>query len=177
MTKKFFYCEKCGSCRANDERDPRTEMPCPFCENAMVFKGSYDWSATAKEDREHILESWSEAARESGLLNMELFNARKRTSPAEEAPKKAPAPVKAEGLERIGPILRRSAKGIGFIGVLLFVTFGTLLAVFGGSPALLVAGIAVAVLGSFFSVVSILLIYALGELIVRTGEVSMNTRR
>lgn len=186
MTKKFFYCEKCGSCRANDERDQREEMSCPFCENDMVCKGSYDWAATSTQDRESILGKWKEEAAANGVLNEALFNARehqKETSAAAAARQSnttaqndRDAIRKAQGLERIGPILRSGAKGIGFVGMLLTLALGICLAVFGGTPATLVTGIGIAVIGPFLSFVSILVLYGLGELIVRMGEVSMNTR-
>ena len=184
MTKKFFYCEQCGSCRANDERDTREEMACPFCENAMTFKGNFDWAATSKQDRESILAKWKQEAADSGTLNESLFNARehqnasaaKTQTPANTAQSDKEAIRKAQGLERIGPILRTGAKGIGFVGMLLTLIFGICLAVFGGTSATLVVGIGIAVIGPFVSFVSILVLYALGELIVRLGEVSMNTR-
>lgn len=186
MTKKFFYCEKCGSCRANEERDPREEMSCPFCENNMTFKGSYDWAATSTQDRENILDKWKTEAAENGQLNEALFNAREHqnaTNTAAAAKQNnttaqndREAIRKAQGLERIGPILRSGSKGIGFVGMLLTLVLGICLAVFGGSPATLVIGIGIAVIGPFLSFVAILVLYGLGELIVRTGEVSMNTR-
>ncbi len=186
MTKKFFYCEKCGSCRANDERDAREEMSCPFCENAMTFKGNYDWAATSTQDRNKILENWKNEATENGVLNDALFNAREHqnaTNAAATAKQSnstaqndRDAIRKAQGLERIGPILRSGAKGIGFFGMLLTLALGICLAIFGGSSAMLVIGIGIAVIGPFVSFVSILVLYGLGELIVRMGEVSMNTR-
>ena len=184
MTKKFFYCEQCGSCRANDERDTREEMACPFCENGMTFKGNFDWAATSKQDRDNILAKWKQEAADNGTLNESLYNARehqnvvaaKSAAPASTAQSDKEAIRKAQGLERIGPILRTGAKGIGFVGMLLTLILGICLAVFGGSPATLVIGIGIAVIGPFVSFVSILVLYALGELIVRLGEVSMNTR-
>ena len=185
MTKKFFYCEKCGSCRANDERDTREEMSCPFCENGMTFKGNYDWAATSKQDRDNILAMWKQEATENGNINEALFAAREHQNVANAAQSgkqttaqsDRAAIQKAQGLERIGPILRTGAKGIGLVGILLTLIFGICLAVFGGTPATLVIGIGIAVIGPFLSFVSILVLYGLGELIVRTGEVSMNTRR
>ena len=186
MTKKFFYCEKCGSCRANEERDPREEMSCPFCENGMIFKGSYDWAVTSTQDRENILEMWKNEAVENGQLNEALFKARAHQNAANSAAaaKQGNTTVqndreairKAQGLERIGPILRSGSKGIGLVGMLLTLALGICLALFGGTAATLVIGIGIAVIGPFLSFVSILVLYGLGELIVRTGEVSMNTR-
>ncbi|MBE6812723.1 MAG: hypothetical protein E7523_07555 [Ruminococcaceae bacterium] len=188
MTKKFFYCEKCGSCRANDERDAREEMACPFCENGMTYKGNYDWAATSMQDRDNILAGWKQESLENGNLNEALFAAREHQNAVNTnanankggtttAQSDRAAIQKAQGLERIGPILRTGAKGIGFVGMLLTLIFGICLAVFGGTQATLVIGIGIAVLGPFVSFVSILVLYGLGELIVRTGEVSMNTRR
>lgn len=186
MTKKFFYCEKCGSCRANDERDAREEMSCPFCENGMTYKGNFDWAATSMQDRENILAGWKQESLESGALNEALFNAREHQNVVNTNTNKGgtstaqndrAAIQKAQGLERIGPILRTGAKGIGFVGMLLTLVLGICLAVFGGTPATLVVGIGIAVIGPFLSFVGILVLYGLGELIVRTGEVSMNTRR
>ena len=182
MTKKFFYCEKCGACRANDERDSREKMACPFCENGMTLKGSYDWAATSMQDRNGILAAWKQEAADNGTLNEALYSAREHQNnvnankPATTAQSDKEAIRKAQGLERIGPILRTGAKGIGFVGMLLTLIFGICLAIFGGSQATLVVGIGIAVIGPFISFVSILVLYGLGELIVRTGEVSMNTR-
>ena len=185
MTKKFFYCEKCGSCRANDERDAREEMSCPFCENGMTYKGNFDWAATSMQDRENILANWKQESVENGSLNEALFAAREHQNVANAAAAKPTTTAqsdraaiqKAQGLERIGPILRTGAKGIGFVGMLLTLLFGIFLAIFGGTQATLVIGIGIAVIGPFLSFVGILVLYGLGELIVRTGEVSMNTRR
>lgn len=185
MTKKFFYCEKCGSCRANDERDSREEMTCPFCENGMTYKGNYDWAATSMQDRDNILAGWKQEAADNGTLNDALFSAREHVNSnnannkggTSTAQSDKAAIQKAQGLERIGPILRTGAKGIGFVGMLLTLILGVCLAIFGGSAATLVIGIGIAVIGPFLSFVSILVLYGLGELIVRTGEVSMNTRR